>query len=193
MNKNPKVENEDIIVQVNRHWIRLVKPILTLLTVWLVALLLFNLAQVSDEDTLTAGMHFLAGTSALFVVHHWFFYQLIKWKLSWSIITNQRVIHFRNVPFLRNDVLYVRIDEIHEVEEIEHGLLPNLLDYGSVVINLAAVSETISLNYLPHPATFTNLIEIIRENKDQELALLRELCEPYCKKYKRRPYDSVVH
>lgn len=189
----PKVENEDIILQVNRHWIRLVKPVLTVIAAWILVLFLFNLASLSRDDQFTASLHFLGGVTVLMVVHHWFFYRLIRWKLSWSIITNHRVIHFRNLPFIKNDLLYVRIDEIHEVEEKEHGLLANLLDYGSVIINLAAVTETISLNYIPNPSTFSNLIEIIRENKDEEIEILRDLCKPYCEKYKRRPRSSVVH
>lgn len=182
---SPKLDKESVIVQVNRHWVRLVKPALGLAAAWIAVLILYNLATFTANDTLTAGMHFLAATTILVVAHHWFFYRFIQWELSWSIVTNQRVVHFRNLPFLRNDLLYVRIDEIHEVEEKEHGLLPNLMDYGSVVINLAAVTETISLNYIPHPATLSNLIEIIRENKDEEIEILQELCKPYAQKYKR--------
>ncbi|MEZ4087477.1 MAG: hypothetical protein R3B71_04040 [Candidatus Gracilibacteria bacterium] len=180
-----KIENEDIIIHVNRHWVQLIKPLLSLFLVWSLALSLIHLALLSDEQ-MTSNIHFLGAVIILIIGHHWFFYRLLHWQLSSSIITNQRVIHFRNMPFVRNDILYVRIDEIHEVEEKMHGLLPNLLDYGSVIINLAAVTETISLNYIPYPATFTNLIEIIRENKHEEIDVLRELCEPYSQKYKKR-------
>ena len=188
MNQNQrsynKMENEDIILHVTRHWVQLVKPLLSLALVWILAMILIQLAFLSDE-TMTRNIHLLGTTIRLITGHHWFFYRLLHWNLSSSIITNQRVIHFRNMPFVRNDILYVRIDEIHEVEEKMHGLLPNLLDYGSVIINLAAVTETISLNYIPYPATFTNLIEIIRENKQEEFKVLSELCEPYSQKYNK--------
>lgn len=183
---NKLVENEYIILQVNRHWVQLVKPVFGLILGWMIALILLNLAFFPGIDEITATIHFFGFVVILTTIHHWFFYRILRWKLSWSIITNQRVIHFRNLPFLRNDLLYVRINEIHEVEEKEHGLLPNLLDYGSVIVNLAAVTETITLHYIPYPATFTNLIEIIRENKNEDIEMLRELCEPYCKKYKKR-------
>ncbi|HMR01237.1 MAG TPA: hypothetical protein PKA32_02495 [Candidatus Gracilibacteria bacterium] len=184
-----KIENEDIIIHVNRHWVQLIKPLLSLFLVWSLALSFIHLAFLSNEQ-MTANIHFIGAVIILTIGNHWFFYRLLHWQLSSSLITNQRVIHFRNMPFVRNDILYVRIDEIHEVEEKMPGLLPNLLDYGSAIINLAAVTETISLNYIPHPATFTNLIEIIRENKHEEIDVLRELCEPYSQKYKKHPVKA---
>lgn len=187
-----KIENEDIILHVTRHWVQLVKPALSLVFVWTLSLMLLQLAFLQNSESMTSNMHFIGAVTILTVGHHWFFYRLLHWKLSSSIITNQRVIHFRNMPFVRNDILYVRIDEIHEVEEKMHGLLPNLLDYGSVIINLAAVTETISLNYIPYPATFTNLIEIIRENKNEEFQVLNELCEPYAQKYNKNRINRRI-
>ena len=65
------------------------------------------------------------------------------------------------VPYVRHDISFINIKEIHEIEKKKHGIWQNLLHYGNVEINLAARPDTIRIEHVPHSSDFVNLVHTI--------------------------------
>ena len=177
-------EKHEVIVYFHDHWITLVSAILGyVIGVMAFFILLFVANVFQPEDTYSDVFWFIA-VVVLFIIHHRLFIVLIYWELSSWVITTELVIDFENSLFVKNDVIYINIHEIHEIEKKKHGLLSNILDYGEVYINVPATPYPIICRDIPHPDDFTNLIESIRDNHMSEELDIKDLEGIYGRKYR---------
>ncbi|MGE3278390.1 MAG: hypothetical protein AB7J40_01125 [Candidatus Altimarinota bacterium] len=181
--KHPNGKSAPIIyLSFNEHWIVLVRPVteffLSLIVfafLWFSAGLLIDVAYVSP-------LMYLFSMAFLLIVLHRFFLSLISWELSNWVVTNRFIIDFQNNLLTKNDVLYIDISRIDEMEKKKHGVFSNLLRYGDVHINVAAAPYPIICKSVPYPGNLTNLIKAIRDHRvDDEIDV-----EVYRKIYGRK-------
>lgn len=160
------IEREKIILGLDVHWVVLLNPLISLIISWTLFLFLIFISQETQTSFPNATIILLLiATTMITVVNHLFFINILRWVLSNWVITTDRVITFNNTPLVQNDVIFININEIHEIEKKKHGFMRNILDYGDVKINLAASPYPLELKYIPCPAKFIGLIENIRDNK----------------------------
>lgn len=176
-------EKHEVIVYFHDHWITLVSPIMGYLTGLMLFFALVFFASVLQPDV-TSNIVKLLGAAVLFVIHHRLFIALIDWELSSWVITTELVIDFENTLYVKNDIIYINIHTIHEIEKKKHGLLSNFLDYGEVYINVPAAPYPIICHYIPHPDDFINLIESVRSNHLSEELDITILKGIYGRKYR---------
>jgi len=185
MNANSKrrMKDERIILSINEHWIKVIKPFVVLAFAIIGFPILY---YIIAETSLNQGVKEVLLTIyylALLITVHGFFIYYFMWKVSSSYITNQRIIVFDLIAFLKHDIVFINISEIHEIEEYQHGIIPNILNYGTIQINLAAIKEPKILTYMPEPSVLVNIVNRIRRNKPDtkdELEEIKSLCH---KKY----------
>ncbi|MBI4231924.1 hypothetical protein HY605_01715 [Candidatus Peregrinibacteria bacterium] len=177
-------DKEEIVLAVNEHWIYFVKICLAFLVCIAGMVGLFALSE-SLKLSYVLNRSLLFFTALILVLStHWFFIYLLKWQASAFYISNKRIIIFELLPFIRNDVTFIKISEIHEIEEHQKGILPNVLNYGKLTMNLAASPDPIELFEVPEPSRTINIIEAIR-NKKMDIGIHpNELIENFKKHYK---------
>lgn len=178
-------KEEEVICYLNDHWVAISKAFLALILVIIFSIPLINFINWINSIAPQVAIILKLTTYGLALIFtHWFFLSIMNWLVSDWYITNQKIISFDNKPFVKSDTTFIKISEIHEVEKKKRGLLRNLLDYGDVIINVAAVPNPIKLKNLPCPSRFVNLIEEIRSKSNNREINVNALAKRYGGKLK---------
>jgi hypothetical protein len=157
---------EKIIYDLIDHWIVLCRPLLLLIIGTGLTVVCYILGkEIGGNNEILGYSLLILACCTMLVSAHWFFIHLFSLLLSKFYVGSERLVVFDFLPFARDDVTFVNIDEIHEIEENQHGVLPNILGYGDISINLSAVSSPVYLHYVPLPSKVVNIIEAIREGR----------------------------
>lgn len=172
--------HHEVLVSFQDHWVVLLRPFFEYALGWFIYFFLFLSAYIFLEvSTIISGSIILFSTLLLFLFNHRFFTTLIDWEISTWIITKDLVIDFENRLYTRNDVIFISIHEVHEIEKKVRGFWSNFLDYGDVHVNVPAAPYPIVCTDIPHPDVFINLIEALRDNRLQEDIDIQALTKAY--------------
>lgn len=162
-------QHEDVIATFQDHWILLLKPLLVFLFGSGVFLFLFYCATLLQSiSDLSSFLLMLLAFGILFLSHHFFFLFILEWIVSSMVVTTCQIINFRIFPFVEDDVAYIEIKEIHEIDKEKHGIVKNLLNYGDVFIHLSGKGFPVDLHHVRHPGRFVDMIEALRFEKPLE-------------------------
>ncbi|OGJ56424.1 hypothetical protein A3D88_03525 [Candidatus Peribacteria bacterium RIFCSPHIGHO2_02_FULL_52_16] len=140
----------------DEHWIKYVGTVILATLLFGISLLLFLLAGLSAHHYMwLSHLTFFAGLTLLLFTHHWFFMSLLSELLDSIIITNRRLmrIHFRLI--FQEDILEISFDRMKTVDAQKHGLLQNLLHYGTLVFE----SKLATITLVPHPNRVAHVIQ----------------------------------
>lgn len=182
---NQLAPNEEVIASLQNHWISLLKPFLLLSFSWLVFFLLFTSADfLRTTSTLISSIILIIDFFILIVSHHFFFLFLLEYLISSMVVTNQRLIEINFFPFVRDDVSYIEIKEIHEIEKKKHGIFKNILNYGEVQLNIPRKAQPVLFKHIWYPSKFVSLIEAIRFGKNLSTIDLKNAGADCPEKYK---------
>lgn len=103
----------------------------------------------------------------------WSVWLLVLWIglfISWTnyyldilIITTKRLIYINQIGLFSRRVSISRLDRIQDATGEIHGLIPTLLDYGSVTIQTAAEEQAFVIHDVPNPAHIKSMILLAQE------------------------------
>ncbi len=173
--KKPLAEGEEIITNLYEHWIVLIKPFFAFAvgSVLFAFMLLFAQELLENEYVDFAAVVILIAVATFWVILHWLFIFLFQWVVSDWFITTKRLIEFELLVFVKHDLSYVNLNRIHEIEQHQHGILANVLNFGHVRLNLSALATSKDLQFLPQPSKFVSLIEHLQQTPEESLDLSR--------------------
>ncbi len=155
--------HEKILDVIDDHWVSLWLPILFYFIAWFSALVIYSVAHMIPNDwPIVHEIAYFLILGVLTLGHHWFFIFLLRRKIGCWVVTDKRVIIFDFFPYVRHDIHYVEISDIHEVRKATHGLVPTILGYGEVQLITTGIKDVMVLKYVPRPNYFVNLIGSIR-------------------------------
>lgn len=140
-------KGERLIRIAHEHWMVYVRPtiIYLLLSGAAVLLVVFAGYAVTHVDWL-AFLAFFVGTTLLLAVCHGFFFVILGEATSCFVITNHRVVHFKNIIIIREDMAEVSFEIIKTVEAHKRGILQYLFNYGSLDFE-----HKLTIDYVGHP------------------------------------------
>jgi hypothetical protein len=164
---NPKLnENEEIKLCILQHWIIPLRSVISCLIFLGTSILIFfgGYLSLNNFEILAKSAIWLSYISGLVSIH-WFVIMIFKYLNSRTYITNMRVINFNAIPMIADDITYILIDEIHEIEEHKQGFMRNILNYGDISVNLPAMPNAIDLSYIHHPEKIVDFVEKIRRER----------------------------
>lgn len=172
---HPKLDdNEQMVVALQDHWVTLVMPIFIYIVGTLLAVILGAIGVIFfPEQEVVKGLFILGATAVGLLFHHWLFIYLFEHEISAWIITTKRVISFSFLPYVKHDVSFIIISELHEIDKRKHGLLKNILNYGDVEINLAATPTPVIFHYVPRTSAFVNLLETLHKTPPDDIVIER--------------------
>ena len=131
------------------HWVKFVAPFMVLTGVYSVIIasfLTFNL-QVNAEVAMRQTILWVSVVAILFFNFN-FLRLFLKRFLHLVVVTDKMVHRIRKTLVFRNDHRSIDLQSVQEVKKIQHGLLPNMLDYGQ--ISIEAQETTLDLHYVPN-------------------------------------------
>lgn len=163
-------QEEHILLNIDDHWVILLRPIVFLLLGWILFAFLFFSADLATavSPSVRSILHLL-GFIILVITHHFFFLMLLQWKVSGLILTNKRILDVQFIPLIKDDIVHIDISKINKIEKRKHGLVRNILNYGDVQIELTNTQGAVELKYVPHPSRFVNRVEEIKSGSNHWL------------------------
>lgn len=160
--------DETIVIQTRRHWFFLV---VTMLPVVLGAMIPFTAGPVSLWWLHSYGgpaydSVILYGYEILFFVLVWLFFCWIAGFQIWTnyyldilTVTDRRIILVNQKGLFHRTTASFRIERMQDITINIDGILPTLLDYGSLSLETAGHSEErFYASMLPHPRDLKALI-----------------------------------
>ena len=178
--------DEEIYLFERRYWFVLLQ------WVWVPGSLTFVLGLVVLVLTSLAaliGHPFSAGTRVLLWILFlspgcgWIIWRILDWGNDWFIVTDRRVIHIDEIPFIRLRRDEAPLDMIQDVTVHMRGLWQNLLYFGNVVNQTAGTLGTVRFIGIRKPRKVQALILALiggarrRRAAPPEEAPLREIRE----------------
>ncbi len=149
LNFQGKHIGETFQFQFHQHWIRLLGPLLRLLTstviVFAIGYSVFGFAPVEDDLTRHLVLSFL---TALFIASQFdFLFRLYRYLLYVVVVTDKKVHRIKKTLITTDDHISVDLWMTQDIQKCQNGILPNILGFGSIIME---VQETIlRFHYVP--------------------------------------------
>ena len=160
--------HERLIDAFSTHWIKYLRPgIMHILFLGISMLLLYFAGLSAHHSVWVSHVTFFIALVFLFSAHHRFFHKILSEGMDDVIITNKRLIFLDACLWYCDDMHEVALERIRAVEARKHGVLQNLLRYGSLWFDTGG-SEIRSgriIPLVPHPHRKAKLITDLLEMK----------------------------
>jgi hypothetical protein len=181
--------SEQVLIRIKRHWIVLVRIVFLFLFIWLICIFGFTVANgIRPGAPYVSIFLFFICFTLLTFSHHWLFLTFLGWELSIWVITTTRVINFRNIPYIENDINFIDINEIEQIQQVKHGFIQNFLNYGTVIIQIPANQQKIVFRNLPQPSKLANFVEAVQKKRSLQVMTVEEL-----EAFFRRKYEYIIN
>lgn len=164
-----KKEQETVVLFLHRHWFTLASKIAVLFFMSLLPiLLLIVLGKLILANNLIPLFTFLW---ASYIMALWFslFYSLTMYTLDYWIITNERIVNNIQHGFFNRKISEVSIHMVQDVSVKLVGMIPTMLNFGSVEVQTAAQEAHFLLEQIPKPQIVKDkIMEIIEHTEDEQ-------------------------
>lgn len=150
-------QDEDVILEVRKHWFVLVSETFAFIVL---ALAPFFLLWASAFLKISSAIN-IAGNTALLILFAWATWYLVLWIgffMRWTsffldvlVLTNKRVIYVNQIGLFSRRISTSRIDRIQDVTGEIHGLIPTFFNFGTITIQTAAEEEEFHIAGIPDP------------------------------------------
>lgn len=154
--------NEQIILLLRRHWLRLVLKLAKIsalifippIIYWLLILVWPSLLQ--NKGTSTIFWYF--GLLFWLVICCWLWLVWLDWYLDIWVLTNQRVIDIEQRKLFNRRILVCGLDKIQNVTAKTSGPLATFFKYGDVEIKTADETNQITFYQISSPTAVQDKI-----------------------------------
>jgi len=151
-------DDEELVDLVRRHGLNfLPAALLAMLLLALPFFLLFLLWQWKNIGLLLFVFLLAVGVLAMIRV-------LLVWYYNALVITNQRVILYKQKGFFERQVLEAEYGKIQDTSYIFKGLWQTLFHFGSLRIQVVNSETILVVEKIPTPAKVQDLIKNIQKN-----------------------------
>ncbi len=144
---------ERIVLVTNEHWVKFVAPTVIAIFLFSISFLLFLLAGMSAHHYMwLSHATYVAALVLSLLTLHWFFMILLSEALDRIIVTNKRLMRIQYRLIFHEDILEVSFEKMKTVDARKHGLIQNLLHYGTLAFetNKAFVRLVPRPNHVAH-------------------------------------------
>jgi len=164
---------ETVVAQTRRHWFIITMQLLSLFMVAILPVLLYLLVGVLASDYIEIDSVVEESWAQLiFIYVVWLMFVWISVFNVWTdyyldvlTITNRRIILINQKGFFRRNVASFRLERLQDINVEINGLIPTLLDYGTIHAETAGNSdEEFRGRDLPHPRDIKSKILLAADN-----------------------------
>ncbi len=145
-------EDEDLVEIVRLKWVKLIRPGLVFLALFLAALVVLALLPLSFVIRATTSVVILLFGVGFFT-YHWLY-----WKDEFMIITSKRVVLEKGV--LSRSTREIPLNKINDVS-CQQSLFGRMFHYGNIEIASANVKGPEKIHCIPEPLAIRSLIATV--------------------------------
>jgi len=157
-----------------KHWLNLLARIsLPLIAVALVLLLGVVLLAVPEAiPGLSPTALLLAWLVAAIAAGFWLWWQYTDWHNDIYVLTDEKIIDIEMKPLgLDTKRREGGLERVQNVDARQKGIIPNIFDYGDVVISTAAGDEGYTFIMVPHPKKVQSIVfqklDVLRRRQEE--------------------------
>lgn len=96
------------------------------------------------------------------------FEQFLTWFFSVNIVTDERIIDVDFYGLLFKQVAVSQIGKIQDLNYVQKGVIPAMLNYGSILIQTAGQIPTFDFTNVPNPDQIVKIISELIQQEEQE-------------------------
>jgi len=135
-----------------------------LIALGLIALVIAGLAL--DWELLEKGWFWIAWLVSMLAAAFWAFVDWFNWRYDQYIITDRRIVDStRRFPF-RKKLAEAQLDRVQDTSYVKDGLLANIFNYGTIVIQTAGEASNFQWDGMPDP---TRAQAVLRQAVEEDL------------------------
>lgn len=143
------------VLAISTHWVKYVMPTVIYLLLFPVGMAFFIVAAMNAREyDGVANLLFISAFFLLCVVHHWYFHRIMSEAMVDLVVTNKRVIYCLDSLLRFDDMHEFSLRNLIAVQAQKHGIIQNLLRYGSLWIDTGGSASTdrgATIPLIPHP------------------------------------------
>jgi hypothetical protein len=169
---------EEVLKTVRKHWFIIVTELFSVVMMLLFPFFILFLIAIFPHYLTSLEISLTHYTTIIaFAIAGWSVISLMVGFTIWThyyldlwIITDRRIILVDQIRFFNRNVSIFRLERLQDIEFIVKGIIPTLLNFGTLRARTASESENnFKTDGLPDPR---GLQAIIQKAVDQRLALL---------------------
>ncbi len=188
-------KNEELVCFFRHHWVTLARDMLYF-TIFITVLLLTlsqidtikNIVRENRELKMLFFIAFILSTAYM----HYFFIKMMNYFVNIGIITDMRIIDHHKTLFFIDSFDSIDMAQIQNIEKIQEGILPNLLQFGDIKLFLSASDTIKTFKNIPNPRFHFRCIYRQKESRKHMMSR-----EPNLNSFENRqtpiPIEQVSH
>ena len=137
------------------HWVKYVVPTMIWFILFPTSVVLFVIAGLyANHNDIVANILFIGALLMMLLVHHWYFHKLLSEAMVDVVVTNKRLIYCVSSLLRYDDIHEYTVENLIAVQAQKHGLIQNLLRYGSLWLDTggsASTDDAAVIPLVPHP------------------------------------------
>jgi len=153
----PLEQNEEVLLEVRKHWFILFVETVGFLILALVPFILFS-EGVTTKIYKFVGISLGWGFLGAFLAASWFLLLWVGFFIRWTtyildvlILTNKRVVYVNQQGLFSRRVSTSRLDRVQDVASEVAGVIPTLLNFGTITVQTAAEEREFIIRGIPNP------------------------------------------
>lgn len=157
--------DEQIIAEVRRHWFffaleMLPYAILAILPFALIAVPSFIEPLQPYAARVSFGNAFIHTALAIWLLFVWTgaWGAFTRYFLNLWILTNERLVEIEQRAFFNREVSSLLLNRVQDVTIETRGILPSLLNIGSITVQSAGAVNEFRMRWIPNPKRMRDLI-----------------------------------
>ena len=165
-------KNEQFLYFFRHHWIDLLREMVFFgIFVFVIGYLMLKMNTIKDVLQGNREMKLLFFTVYLFgtVYMHRFFIKMLNYFINVGVITNSRVIDHHKTLFFTDNQDSIDMAQIQNIEKIQEGVFPSLLQYGDIKIFLTASDTIKTFHKVPNAKFHFRALNRAKEARQRDI------------------------
>jgi len=164
-----QLPDEEVYLCERRYWFVLLQwiwaPVVLTFALGLAVLIVSGLSELVGYP-FSGPVTMLLSVLFLFPGCAWIIWRILDWGNDWFIVTDRRVIHIDEIPFIRLRRDEAPLEMIQDVTVLMRGLWQNLLYFGNVINQTAGTLGTVRFIGIRMPRSVQALIlALVRDTR----------------------------
>ena len=172
MKKNFKgqLDDEEVHFFFRRHWSKIFANATAIFVILLViAIMPFSgFFHFNGQDIHSLKWVILIALTVLTGLSHFQFSKIFYYHLHTVVITNMRLVIVDKSIFFRDSRDSIDLMKIQDVNKKQNGLLPTLLNYGTLEVTLMGSDKPLIIDLVPTPDHYFKRLNKIKQEMSQK-------------------------
>ena len=167
-----QLDDEIVIFFFRRHWSKILTNLFMISLIFICFILVFlfdfGLVSLDGQDVHNLKWVILIVLTVLTGLLHFQFSKIFYYHLHTVVVTNMRLVIVDKSIFFRDSRDSIDLLKIQDVNKKQNGLLPTLLNYGSLELTLMGSETPVVIDLVPTPDHYFKRMNEIKQNMSQK-------------------------